>query len=314
MALAIYGKHPAKGDFLEAGLPPALRPAIEGWLDAALAAAREVLGPQWPAVWSQAPMLRFWIGEAAFGEVVAGVMAPTQDRVGRRFPLVALATGADAPPPPVAGDAGWHDAVARHLTDCLGRKGFDHPSALLGGLVAAEGEATAVASPDFWAVRPGGDAAALWADVAPTDQRHAAAGRSFWWVTGEEPTPAAEDVEAPDDTGPATPATDEGPVPPENASPADAEATETPAEEEPVWDLPPDDPATDASPFGEPDGGLGLFAAPEPGMAAPVADVEEPAAPPPGPRPPLWSQVWAGAGLPSGPVLAWFFRGHAGNV
>ena len=93
MGLAVYGKHPAKGDFLEYGLPPALKPALEGWLDTVLAEAKASLGADWQTVWPAAPMLRFWLGEGIWGTPLAGVMAAAQDRVGRRFPLVLLALG-----------------------------------------------------------------------------------------------------------------------------------------------------------------------------------------------------------------------------
>ena len=41
MALGVYGKHPAKGDFVEYGLPPDLRAALESWLDQVLAEGPE---------------------------------------------------------------------------------------------------------------------------------------------------------------------------------------------------------------------------------------------------------------------------------
>ena len=43
MALSVYGKHPAKGDFVEYGLADGLKPVVEGWLDAVLAEI-ELLG------------------------------------------------------------------------------------------------------------------------------------------------------------------------------------------------------------------------------------------------------------------------------
>ncbi|MBL9054989.1 MAG: type VI secretion system-associated protein TagF, partial [Rhodobacteraceae bacterium] len=84
MALGVYGKHPAKGDFIDYGLPPAVLKRLEVWLDAALAEARTALGPAWEAVWPAAPRLHFWLGEGIWGEPVAGVMAASRDRVGRR--------------------------------------------------------------------------------------------------------------------------------------------------------------------------------------------------------------------------------------
>lgn len=292
MVLGLYGKHPAKGDFLEAGLPAPLLRLVEAWLDGALGEVREVLGAEWQGTWDRAPILRFWLGEAIWGAPVAGVMATSQDRVGRRFPLALIVGGGDAPPPPVlTADQVWHDAAAAHLLRCLAQADFVAPAALLDGLelpAAAEG-ISAASPPEFWAVRPGTDPAGLWADVAATDHRRAAAGRSYWWVAGEEAVamPVVEDQ------------------PPD----------ETPAEP-PQWDLPPPPEAEDAadSPFATSDG-PSLFAAPEAGA------VEEPLAPPPpkpesrGPalRPALWSQVWAGQGLPSGAVLAWLLRGHVGH-
>ena len=209
MALAVYGKHPAKGDFLEYGVPEALKPGLEAWLDAVLAEARAVLAAEWDRVWLNAPMLRFWIGDGIWGAPVAGVMAASQDRVGRRFPLVLLALGG-VPPPVIDPDQGWYDAACLHLAGQLARVDLGVPE---------------LGVPDL------GVAAAL--------------------LSGA-PVPA---------------------------------------------------------------GGYGLFQPPEPGAALMPDLPELPAALLPVPEPrPLWSQVWAGPGLPSGAVLAWFFRGYAGEV
>lgn len=238
MVLGLYGKHPAKGDFLEAGLPPALQRILEGWLDSVLAEVRETLGPEWQAAWDRAPALCFWLGETIWGGVVAGVLAPSRDRVGRRFPLLLLAAGADAPAPPIQDPSGWHGRAAAFLRNSLAAQDFAGAAALLD----AAPQPVPVDHPEqpgsFWAVRPGADVATLWADVAATDVRHAAASRSYWWVAGED---------------------------------AASIAPETPP-----------DPAVDP---------MHLLA----------------------PRPALWSQVWAGAGLPSGAVLAWLLRGHSSD-
>lgn len=347
MALAVYGKHPAKGDFLEYGLPPALKPALEGWLDTVLAAAKASLGTDWQAVWPAAPMLRFWLGEGIWGAPVAGVMASAQDRVGRRFPLVLLALAEDGltlPPPVIDPDQTWYDAACAHLGAQLLRQDLSGPADLVQD--APQPMATdALPGPhDFWAVRPGADVTGLLADIALTDHRRANAGRSYWWVAGtldgaaldNDLPPDPVDISASDND---VPATVPGPAdaPPdvddsESASqdsasqdltapdavtdlttPDDAIAADDPATT--LWDLP-DTPETNASPFGDTADSAhvpSLFAPPEPGglMAevayiAPQADKAIAAKP-------QWSQVWAGPGLPSGAVLAWFFRGHAGN-
>lgn len=317
MALGVYGKHPAKGDFIDYGLPPAVLKRLEVWLDAALAEARTALGPAWEAVWPAAPRLHFWLGEGIWGEPVAGVMAASRDRVGRRFPLVMLATGGDTPPPPVTlAVQDWHAALSAHLAACLGRGTLEQTADLLTGAPRPETDegVTAPVPLEFWAVRPGSTVAALWEDVALADHRSAAAGRSYWWVTGEEdiaPLPEAEPAEeAVDGAAVETAAPDEA----EAASelPAEVEDTAAAATGEDAWALP-DLPEDEGSPFAT-GGGLGLFAAPEPGLApAPQPELAATAVAPVAPAAPRWSQVWAGAGLPSGAVLAWFFRGHVGN-
>lgn len=305
MALAVYGKHPAKGDFVEYGLPAGLKPVVEAWLDAVLAETRHALGEAWDRAWPAAPALRFWLGEAIWGEPVCGVLMTSADRVGRRFPLVILASGAEAaalPAPAIAPDQAWYDGIEAHLRGLLRLADFTTPAALLTGIAApATNPDTPSAGPvDFWAVRPGSGVAGLLADIALTDHRRAAMGRSYWWVAGAEPVAEAE----PEPVVMADPEPAPEPVPEPVSEP---EPVPEPVEAS-AWDLP----ADDDSPFAAPDG-PSLFAAPE--AADPDAPAPVLAEAPPAPTAPrvLWSQVWAGEGLPSGHVLAWFVRGYDGN-
>ena len=307
MALAVYGKHPAKGDFLEHGIPAALKPLLEGWLDTTLAQARETLGADWQTVWPAAPMLRFWLGEGIWGAPVAGVMAAAQDRVGRRFPLVLMAlgdTGSALPPPVIDTDQAWYDAACAHLTAVLARNTLGLPADLLDGAPLVAQSDPMPGPSEFWAMRPGADVGDLLADIAMTDHRRASDGRSYWWVAG-----AQETVEAAAEPA-ALPAMEEPDLPPIIAAEPEASLPEPFVPESDPWGLihlaEPDDSPFDAAPDGP-----SLFAPPEPGSIA-VVDAVVPTYSAPAPRV-LWSQVWAGRGLPSGAVLAWFFRGHAGN-
>ena len=351
MALAVYGKHPAKGDFLEHGVPGALRPLLEGWLDQVLAQARADLGGDWERVWATAPMLRFWLGEGIWGEQVCGVMVATQDRVGRRFPLVLMALGAAVPPPVVDADQGWYDGIAAHLARMLRLADIPGPAALLTGapLPAPLDQPGPTA---FWAMRPGHGVGDLLADIAMTDHRRAAAGRSYWWVAGEAvPDPASEagDFDGADfanpetgyvgagtqgDSGSTEPAPDAVSRPEDKAlleaeTPHDADppTTEPLPESEPAptpqpdpdpshWDVA-QEAAFDDSPFAA-TAGPSLFAAPLPPAtnlpprdSVPVSSQQAQQAHQA--RGALWSQVWAGDGLPPGPVVAWFLRGHDGD-
>jgi type VI secretion system protein ImpM len=229
MTLALYGKHPGRGDFLTRGIDPRLQAPLEAWTDLVLSEMRETLGPEWETVWDSGTTLGFWVGEAIWGLPIAGVMQSSRDKVGRRFPLMILAQGATPAPPTIGGDA-WQQKVAARLTECLSAPDIDDP---LTGLQVDDPDYP-VDGPHFWAMRPGCDAGALWADMAANDHRRAAVRRSYWWLAGEE----AVDISGADGT----------------AEPARARL-----------------------------------------------------------HPPRWSQVWSGEGLPSGAVLAWFFRGYRSN-
>lgn len=306
MAFGVYGKHPAKGDFLSHGVPPAVQARLEVWLDAALAEARAALGADWQSVWPAAPALHFWLGEGIWGEAVAGLMAPSQDRVGRRFPLVFLATGLDAPPPPIT-DFGqdWHRALAAHAAMALARPDLDQPADLLSGAPRPDRAEGTIVPPELCAARPGPGVGALWQDMAQPDHRCAAAARSYWWIEGESAAAPPAPTEA-------------APLPDiPSAAPAVVLAEGVPPfDEEDIWALAGVATDDEDSPFAGP--ALGLFAPPAPAVPsapAPLSSAPEEAeltpaaaaaAPPPRP-----AQIWAGAGLPSGAVLAWFFKGQS---
>lgn len=90
-AVGLYGKHPDADDFLRLNAgSPELR-ALDEWLSGALATAeRQIAG--WDATFSAAPAVSFifdW-GESK-DTCLLGTLAPSKDRIGRRFPLVLFA-------------------------------------------------------------------------------------------------------------------------------------------------------------------------------------------------------------------------------
>lgn len=294
MALALYGKHPGWGDFLQVGLSPAPLAMLESWLDAAMGQCRDALGPDWERVWDRVgaarPVLCFWIGEAMAGLPMAGVLAPSRDRVGRRFPLVMIDLGTALPPPVLPGDLGWYAGMEAALRARLDEAGAGAgalpgraPATLIAGLEAAPvvgAERTGQPGPDgFWATGAPADVAALLADIAATDHRRAAAARSYWWRAGQVAVaPAAELAEDPAAT-PASAPTGE----------PDAVATEP---------APPRELAlVGAEPVGAEVSGAGLAEAgplmDEPEPPAAVTPAEEIAAP--APAAPVRADIWTGA-------------------
>ncbi|KHA53919.1 type VI secretion system-associated protein TagF [Sulfitobacter geojensis] len=183
--IGIMGKHPEYGDFLQTGIPEPVLGVFNGWLDACLPVLRDQMGQGWGPFWDGAQDLRFWIGRSVLGQTVVGILRPSRDRVGRRFPLILLASGADVPVPLGAGvdQAPW-DRMAAHLDRMQAGKGA---AALLEGLdieIAAEGENHAAIGPTLWAHHPEGNLDALLASAAGPDVERAQLMRSYWWATG----------------------------------------------------------------------------------------------------------------------------------
>ena len=106
----IFGKIPTKGDFVRANLPEGFQRVWDGWLQEMLVAGKDALGADWDARYMQAPIWRFALPPGIAGvDAVVGVMAPSIDRVARRFPLTFVA--------PIA--APIHPLFAHHLASEL---------------------------------------------------------------------------------------------------------------------------------------------------------------------------------------------------
>lgn len=97
MRLGLFGKLPAHGDFIRRGdLPASFCVPWDAWLQEGIAAARAAVGEaRWESVWDAAPAWRFALPPGACGpEASAGVLLPSRDAVGRRFPLTLAAVAA----------------------------------------------------------------------------------------------------------------------------------------------------------------------------------------------------------------------------
>ncbi|NMJ39951.1 type VI secretion system-associated protein TagF [Roseomonas sp. JC162] len=197
----LYGKVPAHGDFVRRGLPSTFVAPWDEWLQAAMSRARMGLGTRWEDAWDAAPAWRFALPAGACGpDAVAGVMLPSVDTVGRRFPITLAAllpVGAAVP------DDAWFDAL--------------EGAALAGRFGQADADAMAAAIPV-----PGGPPAAtafpLLAPTAPHADRGGAPQDDAWdkppgaAMAHEADTSGAHDAapSAPDDvmallgTGPVT--------------------------------------------------------------------------------------------------------------
>ena len=95
MAHGLYGKLPAKRDFIAVNLPQGFLTRWEPWLQGNLSAAMLAFGARWKETFFLAPLWRFWIGKDVLGIPIMGVLMPSMDGVGRQFPLTLLSPAPD---------------------------------------------------------------------------------------------------------------------------------------------------------------------------------------------------------------------------
>ena len=87
-----FGKIPSAGDFLRIDLPGSVVTPLDGWLQSLLLAGPQRFAEGWDAAYMSAPIWRFTLSAGLCGPTkVLGVMMPSVDRVGRRFPLTLAA-------------------------------------------------------------------------------------------------------------------------------------------------------------------------------------------------------------------------------
>lgn len=110
MPTGFLGKLPAHGDFLRRALPEDFVVTWDEWLQSGLGKLREALGDaEFATIWDAAPAWRFRLPAGACGAArVAGLILPSEDMVGRRYPLTLAAPLAPAEPPPTEA---WYDEV-----------------------------------------------------------------------------------------------------------------------------------------------------------------------------------------------------------
>lgn len=121
MASGLFGKLPAKRDFVSNGAPRRFLDVYEGWLQGGIASSRQSMGAGWQDAYLRMPIWRFWLGSAYCGATAMGAFMPSVDAVGRYFPLsiFAIADGESFLPPELDPADAWFGAVEATLLDAL---------------------------------------------------------------------------------------------------------------------------------------------------------------------------------------------------
>lgn len=189
VSAGIYGKHPAFGDFLSAGLSASLSALLEDWFAHVLPSLRAGWGDAWEQNFDSAFRLRFWFGPdlTPDGRGFLGIVRSSRDKVGRRFPLVAAVEGSAISAPVLDQAQDIYDELEAALDTYVRPDNSDakelasHMASVL--TLWSEPLSLQPATTGFWAARNDGDIARLWQDAAIADQAHAIRGRSYIWRT-----------------------------------------------------------------------------------------------------------------------------------
>jgi len=197
MPAGLYGKLPAKRDFVAANVSRRLLEVWEPWLQASVATSRQMLGEGWRDAYNSAPIWRFWLGADLCGVATIGAFMPSLDRVGRYFPLTLLACadhGATIPPPEFDSQDDWFKAAEDFLISTL-----DHEKTF----EAAVQDLNELAMPLQTKLAPAADVFAdrnatvsiknderrfseVFASLRQVDHGNIYAGTTFWWTAGGE--------------------------------------------------------------------------------------------------------------------------------
>ena len=195
MPIGLFGKLPAKRDFIAMNAPRRFLDAYEPWIQGGMATARLRLGDGFAATYNSAPLWRFWVGADLVGEATIGVGMASVDGVGRSFPLTLIfSDGANAPPPPeLDSNDEWFAAAEETLLGALGEGAtFDDLAIHAGALSAPRVKESGDGGGAFRELEDGGvllsDAAANWSlgfrALGRYAQRRSLARQSFWWTLG----------------------------------------------------------------------------------------------------------------------------------
>jgi type VI secretion system protein ImpM len=200
MPTGLYGKLPAKRDFVAANVSRRLLEAWEPWLQASVATSRQMLGESWRDAYNSAPIWRFWLGAGFCGEAVLGALMASIDGVGRYFPLTVFATEGEEtlPPPELDPNDAWCEAAEKILLDAL-EPGADYEGVAAGVMAmampatlprATEAAGITQLADGAVVVRDSGDDLRLAFRAARRfAHRQTFAMQSFWWTIGGEGFP-----------------------------------------------------------------------------------------------------------------------------
>ncbi|MBU6419100.1 MAG: type VI secretion system-associated protein TagF [Proteobacteria bacterium] len=141
-----FGKLPARGDFLRAGLPEDLVAPLDLWCRECLAESRAAMGEGWEQAWMTAPIWHFLLPPGACGNrAMLGVWLPSMDKAGRHYPFILCAVADD-----LAGLADGGNWLALAEAEGLAGVVEDKPHEAIAAALASPMADAPVPPPGWW--------------------------------------------------------------------------------------------------------------------------------------------------------------------
>ncbi|MBV8796088.1 MAG: type VI secretion system-associated protein TagF [Hyphomicrobiales bacterium] len=201
MSAGLFGKLPAKRDFIGMNASRRFLEAWEPWLQAGVAMSKQMLGDAWIETYNRAPIWRYWLGADFCGEAMIGAFMPSVDGVGRAFPLAVFVGegGASLPPPELEPNDAWFEAAEAVLLDALepgatleliAEKVAALPAPVLESRITEHGDFEELGEGGVLARDVGGEVSAAFLAARRFGRRRAFASQTFWWTIGGEGFPS----------------------------------------------------------------------------------------------------------------------------
>jgi type VI secretion system protein ImpM len=195
MRCGLFGKLPAKRDFIAVVAPRAFLDAWEPWMQGGISASKEILGGAWQDAYLTAPIWRFWLGAEVCGTTVAGAFMSSLDGVGRYYPLTIFACadpGVAIAPPDIDAQDEWFHAAEEFLLSTLEKDiAFETVTTALDQIASPASQATTtpegmtrVMNGAVVAVAAGHSFVDLCGSLRAANHVSAYAAASFWWTLG----------------------------------------------------------------------------------------------------------------------------------
>jgi type VI secretion system protein ImpM len=201
MRCGLFGKLPAKRDFIALAAPRAFLHAWEPWMQSGLSTSRETLADGWYQAFLSAPIWRFWLGAGICGRTVLGAFMSSLDGLGRYYPLTIFGFAdqdAAIAPPDLDSQDGWFAATEEFLLRTLERDiAFETVTQALDALAPPMQEPADALPPTLARLAPGavGTAVAgrdhvdVFSALRAANHASAYAAASAWWTLGGDDFP-----------------------------------------------------------------------------------------------------------------------------